>query len=104
MQANPRQSWILDFIPRIPDSRYPVDRFQSLNLDCEFQSLVGLRIPDFKTRDSGFNMQNLPGFRISKAVQNPDCLNYMGCCGGGGGGGGGVSYKPGKPVLRDWWS
>lgn len=45
---------------------------------------MGLRIPDFKTRDSGFNMQNLPGFRISKAVRNPDCLNYMGCWGGGG--------------------
>ena len=57
----------------IPDSRYPVDGFQSLNSDFEFQSLVGLRIADFKTRDSRFNKQNFPGFRISQAVRNRDC-------------------------------
>lgn len=61
----------------IPCHGFPIPGTQCLNLDFEFQSLVGLRIADFKTRDSRFNNQSFPGFRISPAVRNPDCLNYI---------------------------
>ena len=58
----------------IPCHGFPIPGTQCLNLDFEFQSLVGLRIADFKTRDSRFNKQSFPGFRISPAVRNPDFL------------------------------
>ena len=61
----------------IPCHGFPIPGTQCLNLDFEFQSLVGLRIADFKTRDSRFNKQSFPGFRISPAVRNPDCLNCI---------------------------
>ena len=38
-----RQSWILNFTPRIPDSRLLIS-FCQWNLDSGFQSLVGFRI------------------------------------------------------------
>ena len=67
MQGNPRQSWILDSTSWIPDSSLP-----QCNLNSEFQSLVGFRIPwaGFQIPWAGFWMYKawfripLAGFRI----------------------------------------
>ena len=49
MLENPRQSWILDLTPWIPDSRYWISDYLSVKLgfripNSEFQSLMGFRI------------------------------------------------------------
>ena len=50
MLENPRQSWILDFTPWIPHSRYWIPDYLSVEHGfriphSEFQSSVGFRIP-----------------------------------------------------------
>ena len=73
-KRNPRQSWILDSTPWIPDSRYWI-RFPSLSVEIGFRNvpiakrvLDFLRgIPDSKAHDSEFHKQNFPGARIPRA-------------------------------------
>ena len=60
MWAYPRQSSILDSSTRIPELRFLIPIVSGIldSLSC---------IPDSKTRDSGFQKHNFPGFRILQA-------------------------------------
>ena len=93
MQQNPRQSWILDSMPWIPDSRYwipvpvpvPVRDPDSLSVELGLLNLIvsGIPscIPDSKAKDSGFYEQNFIGFRIQqpKSSRIPESiLPYVG--------------------------
>ena len=79
MQQNPRQSWILDSMPWIPDSRYwiavpvPVQDPDSLSVELGLLNLIvsGIPscIPDSKAKDSGFHEQNFLGFRIQRGAK-----------------------------------
>ena len=60
MCVNPRQSWILDSTPRIPDSSYWILVFVSGTRILDSLSCI----PDFKAQDVGFHKQNFPGVRI----------------------------------------
>ena len=71
--GNPRQSWILDSTPWIPDFNYWIPVLFQLNLDCGFQLFVGFRIPTAvfwvpKSRIlHGFHKQKFSRFRIQQA-------------------------------------
>ena len=58
MKGNPRQSWILNSTPSIPDSRYWIPNRCQWDLDSGFQSLV-----EFLELYSGFHKQKFPEFR-----------------------------------------
>ena len=65
LRRNPRQSWILDCAPWIPDSRYFVSGFW-------VPIVSGIRdsfrcIPESKAQYSGYHKYKYPGFRISQA-------------------------------------
>ena len=62
MQGNPRQSWILDFMLWISDSRYSIPH--SLLVETEFQIPIISRISD-----------SLSFILDSKACNFPDSIN-----------------------------
>ena len=74
MLGNPRHSWILDFTPLIPDSRYSIPAFVSGTwiLDSKCDSGFLSCILDSEAQDSEFHKQNFPG------LQKPDSLLTFG--------------------------
>ena len=64
MLENPRHSWILDFTPLIPDSRYSIPAFVSGTwiLDSKCDSGFLSCILDSEAQDSEFHKQKFPGF------------------------------------------
>ena len=67
MKGNPRQSWILDFTPWIPDCRYCIPVFVS-----------GTWILDSKAQDFGFHEQSFSVSRNSESLRwhEPVLLNH----------------------------
>ena len=78
MKGNPRQSWILDSTPRIPDFRcWTLSMQVFVSGTCTLESnrwwiLVSFGcVPDDMAQDSGFHKQKFPRFRIPLIL---DCL------------------------------
>ena len=74
MLGNPKQSWILDSKPWIPDSRHLIPVFSKGTLDwipilSRIPDSLGC-IPDSKVQDSGFHKQKFHGFH------DPDSLTW----------------------------
>ena len=84
IQGNPREFWILNSTPWIPDSRYSIP----VSVELEFWTpivsgmLNSLRcIPESKTQDCGFHKQKIHGFRIplhgaTECLTNQDGLPF----------------------------
>ena len=65
LSRNPRQSWILDSKPRIPDSSYWIPVSLSVELGFRITITSGIKIFS-KALDSGLHKQRFPGPSCSK--------------------------------------